>query len=132
MRWVIEGETIWLVPSWLAAERARAEAPDARKPADKPVSQVGKSGKQSGPFRGLQMTYRLDPARSPKRIDIDGPRKALHYGLYKLDGDELTVCMGVSQSSPNYDKQAKSDEGTRPSTISPEEGTVIVLKRVRD
>ena len=57
-------------------------------------------------------------------------RKAYQRRL--ADGDELTVCMGVTQPSPSYDKQAKSVENTRPTTISPEAGTVIVLKRIRE
>lgn len=130
MLWIVEGETIWLVPGWLAAEKGRAEATERKKPVDKPVGQKG--GKQSGSFRGLPMAFRLDPATSPKQIDIDGPKKSVHCGIYKLDGDEWTVCMGVSQPSPSYYKQAKRDENTRPATLSPEAGTVILLKRVRD
>jgi uncharacterized protein (TIGR03067 family) len=128
MLWIVEGETTWLVPGWLAAE----QGPEGKKPAGKGEGQASKGGKQSGPPRGLRMTFRLDPGKAPKRIDIDGPKKGLSYGIYKLDGDELTVCMGVSQPSPMYDKQAKADESTRPADISPEAGTVIVLRRVRD
>jgi uncharacterized protein (TIGR03067 family) len=128
MLWIVEGETIWLAPGWLAAEQGS----EGRKPAEKGEGQAGKGGKQSGPPRGLRMTFRLGPDRAPKQIDIDGPKKGLSYGIYKLDGDEWTVCMGVSQPSPTYDKQAKADESTRPTAIAPESGTVIVLKRVRD
>jgi uncharacterized protein (TIGR03067 family) len=108
MKWVIQGDTIGLI-----------------------VEREGQAGK-SGPLRGPRMRFRLSPAASPKRIDLDGPRKAISYGVYRLDGDELTVCMGVSQPSPTYDRQAKGDESTRPAAISPEAGTVIVLRRVRD
>jgi uncharacterized protein (TIGR03067 family) len=128
MLWIVEGETIWLVPGWLAAEQASG----AKKPTGNREGQAGKGGKQSGPPRGLRMTFRLGPDKAPKQIDIDGPKKSSSYGIYKLEGDELTVCMGISQPSLIYDKQAKPDESTRPTAISPEAGTVIVLKRVRD
>jgi uncharacterized protein (TIGR03067 family) len=128
MLWIVEGETIWLVPGWLAAEQGAK----GKGPARKRQGQAGKGGKQSGPPRGLRMTFRLGSDRALKQITIDGPKKGRSFGIYKLDGDELTVCMGGSQPSPTYDKQAKPDESTRPTAISPESGTVIVLQRVRD
>jgi uncharacterized protein (TIGR03067 family) len=115
MLWVIEGDTIWRVP----------DAPEGKKPAEK-------GAEKSSPPRGLRMTFRLAPERSPKRMDIDGPKKALHYGIYKLEGAGLTVCMGASQPSPSYDKQAKGDESTRPATLSPEAGTVVLLQSVKE
>jgi uncharacterized protein (TIGR03067 family) len=110
MKWVIEGGAIWLVIE----------------------GRPGEGGKPSGQQHRLRMSFRLDPARPAKQIDIDGPGKALYHGLYSLDGDELTMCLGASQASPSYDKRAKNDESTRPGAISPESGTVIVLKRIRD
>jgi hypothetical protein len=78
------------------------------------------------------MVFRLGQTKSLKQIDIDGPGKSSSLGLYKLEGDELTICMGNTQASPTYDKQAKSDGQMRPGRISPESGTVIVLKRVKE
>jgi uncharacterized protein (TIGR03067 family) len=132
MKWIISGESILLV-----IERGEEAASTEKKAADKKLgdkkeSPAEKGGKQSGPQRGLPMTFQLSPGQSPKQIDIDGPRKGNSLGIYKLDGDELTLCMGVSQASPSYDKQAKNSETKRPATISPEEGTVIVLKRIKD
>jgi uncharacterized protein (TIGR03067 family) len=124
MKWVVEGNAIWLVVERGAPEKKPAPA-GGKGPA-------GKDRKQAGPPRGLRMTFRLDPAAAPKRIGIDGPKKSQSYGIYRLDGDELTVCMGVSQSSPTYDPMASGEESTRPATLSPECGTVIVLKRVKD
>jgi uncharacterized protein (TIGR03067 family) len=126
MRWVIQGNTIWLV-----VDRGEGPPPKVKVPAQKSAGQAGK-GKQADFRRGLQMTFQLDPARAPKRIDLDGPRKGASLGIYKLDGDALTLCMGGTQPSPTYDKQARSDESTRPSAISPEAGTILVLRRLRD
>jgi uncharacterized protein (TIGR03067 family) len=127
MKWVIEDETISLI-----IEREGEGAPAPKKAAGKNKSPAGEAGKPSGPQRGLRMAFRLNPSQSPKHIDIDGPRKGNSFGLYQLDDDELIVCMGVTQASPSYDKKAKNDECNRPATISPEAGTVIVLKRVKD
>jgi uncharacterized protein (TIGR03067 family) len=132
MKWIISGETILLVIERVEeAVSAQKKAADKR-PGGKKESPAEKGGKQSGPQRGLPMTFHLSPGQSPKQIDIDGPRKSNSLGIYKLDGDELTVCMGVSQASPSYDKQAKNSETKRPTMITPEEGTVIVLRRIRD
>jgi uncharacterized protein (TIGR03067 family) len=140
MLWIVEGETIWLVPSWIAERGQQAslkenkpasEAPKQGKGAAKGENQGGKGGKPSSSPRGLQMTFRLNPAKSPKYIDIEGLGKSASLGLYKLNGDELTICMGVTQASPVYDKRAKSDESTRPAALRPDVGTVIVLRRIK-
>jgi uncharacterized protein (TIGR03067 family) len=140
MLWVVEGETIWLVPSWLAERERQAspkdkesagETPKQGKGTAKGEGQDGKGGKQAGPPRGLRMTFRLSPAKSPKHIDLGGLHKSASLGLYQLDGDELTLCMGVTQPFPVYDKRGKSDESTRPAAISSATGTVIVLKRIK-
>jgi uncharacterized protein (TIGR03067 family) len=120
MKWVIDDDTIWLVVERQSEEPVKREG------------QAAKGGKPSGPQRGPRMTFRLSPATSPKQVDIDGPRKSSSFGIYQLDGEELTVCMGVTQASPTYDKQAKVDESTRPTALNAEAGTVIVLKRVKD
>ncbi len=131
MLWIVEGETIWLIPSWIA-ERERQASPKDHKPASETLKQGdAKSGKQASSPRGLRMTFRFNTEKSPKHIDIEGLGKSASLGLYKLDGDELTICMGVTQASPVYDKRAKSDESTRPTAINPEAGTVIVLKRIK-
>jgi uncharacterized protein (TIGR03067 family) len=46
--------------------------------------------------RGKKMTYRIDPTKRPKWIDVDIAPKAdlpVAEGIYRLDGDELTVCI---------------------------------------
>ena len=130
MRWVIRGDAIWLV-----VERAADRAPEGKSRPPGTKGRAGKAGKEGAPPGGLRMSFRLDPATSPKRIDIDGLGKTISYGVYRLEGDRLTVCMGVIHPSPRYHKEAKArggDEGTRPKAINPELGTVVVLKRVRD
>jgi uncharacterized protein (TIGR03067 family) len=116
MQWVIDGDTIWL-------EIERPD-PEGKKPA-------GKAGPSK---RGPRMTCRLDAGKTPMQFELDGPKKSTSYGICKIVGDELTVCMGVTCPSSSYDPQAKpaEDAATRPTAFSPEAGTVIVLRRVKD
>jgi hypothetical protein len=84
------------------------------------------------PGPGIEPAYteeRLNPAKSPKNIDLAGLGKSASLGLYKVDGDELTICKGVTMAYSVYDKRAKTDETTR--ALSPEAGTVIVLRRIK-
>ena len=51
-------------------------------------------------YQKVEFTYSLDPAKSPKEINLTTKgNKAL--GIYKLDGDDdLTICVGLSGSRP--------------------------------
>jgi uncharacterized protein (TIGR03067 family) len=77
---------------------------------------------------GPRIPFRLDPA-SAGHIDLRG-KVSVNPGIYRLEGDTLTICLGSSHVSPDYDPTAKPDGQTRPTEFSPEAGTVIMLKRV--
>ncbi len=82
----------------------------------------------------MPMRSKIDVNVSPPRIDLSGPKKAMTYGIFRLDGDELTICLGKLQPLPEYEKAlgSKSDETSRPKEFSPEAGTLIVLRRVKE
>ncbi len=66
----------------------------------------------SGAFDASAVT--IDPAREPKHIEIGGVK-----GIYRLDGDMLTICYSYGESRPT---ELRSNRG--------EETVLLVLKRV--
>jgi uncharacterized protein (TIGR03067 family) len=119
MLWEIDGNTISISPG------GKAQA----------------GGENAGPRqRGrIRISYRLDPAAGAGHIELMG-KLSVNPGIYKIEGDTLTVCIASSQASSPYDPGARADVGkspaakpdgkTRPAGFSPEAGTLIVLKRV--
>jgi uncharacterized protein (TIGR03067 family) len=49
--------------------------------------------------KSLSMTFRIDPTKTPKTIDLDFGLPTLERikGIYELQGDKLRVCMGVDR-----------------------------------
>jgi uncharacterized protein (TIGR03067 family) len=76
----------------------------------------GKVTARFRPDNDLGGTYKLDPAKKPKEITITTDDGKTHPGIYKLDGETLTVCLG------------DEDLGTgRPTEFAAKEGTRVVL-----
>jgi RNA polymerase sigma factor (sigma-70 family) len=70
--------------------------------------------------REQEFTYQLGPAKKPKEFSVMDDKGRTMLGIYKLDGDTLTVC---------YDRS-----GDRPAEFASPEGTTVVLevfKRVK-
>jgi uncharacterized protein (TIGR03067 family) len=66
------------------------------------------------------LTYELDSTKVPKQITVKGDDGKTQRGIYKLDGDTLTVCMG------------EEDSKERPTEFSTKAGSkahLVVLKR---
>jgi RNA polymerase sigma factor (sigma-70 family) len=75
--------------------------------------------------RAQEATFTLDPGKSPKEIDLavdEGGGEMTHLGIYKLDGETLTLC----KSHP---------PGARPEKFASKEGekwpAVFVFKRAK-
>jgi hypothetical protein len=79
------------------------------------------------PSGGPPYAYNLGPEGSG-RIDLSA-KAAAFYGIYRLEGDTLTLCVGPAQASSADDPKAAPDAKTRPAKFDPEAGTVIVLRR---
>jgi RNA polymerase sigma factor (sigma-70 family) len=68
-------------------------------------------------------TYKLDSAKKPKELTTTNEDGKNHFGIYKLDGDTLTICMH------------EEDGAERPTEFATKEGTkliLVVLKREKD
>lgn len=85
---------------------------------------------QAGVLRPFEIrNYAIDPTTEPKRIwyELGGGR---HGGIYKLEGDRLTICLAIPTVCPRVAKPVMTDPPTelaaRPSTM------LLVLKRVTE
>jgi RNA polymerase sigma factor (sigma-70 family) len=66
-------------------------------------------------------TYKLDPAKNPKEITFTTDERGTELGIYKLDGDTLTICL-------------EANGNDRPTEFATKEGSMvnlIVFKRVK-
>jgi hypothetical protein len=109
------------------------------------TSKPAGAGKE-GPRRvGFPITCRLSPGSAPGAIDLDGPLRGTSRGLYRLDGDTLSLCLSpILSVVPDYQHNSTFSEvllnhtaeairkllPRRPTAISREAGTLIVLKRL--
>jgi uncharacterized protein (TIGR03067 family) len=67
-------------------------------------------------------TFRIDPAKDPKTIDLTGKRfdlakganvESLSPGIYKLEGDTLTVCRTNFESERPKEFKTTEETGVR-------------------
>ena len=59
---------------------------------------------------GSDMTIVLDPSKTPKEIDlVRAPSGQKWMGLYKLDGDTLTLCLAMIEKGKLADQKRPAD-----------------------
>ena len=138
-----EFEKIRINGKVLTAEQAKPFGPGILISATAISSSDPKSGEVKYP-------YKIDPSKSPKWItreeklvginkdsngkDVQRVVIQKHVGIYKLDGDKLTICWSTKNRPPQFDRTGRVvDTGTskeRPDSFDPEVGTIFfVYKR---
>lgn len=103
----------WFVSS---GEKAGRKAPEERLEAVMLTFTGGSFAWRTGDEETLG-TFSLDPARSPREISMSAGGKSL-AGIYRLEGDKLTICVGVGEDRP-------ADFATRDG----EKAVLLVLER---
>jgi len=90
-----------------------AKAPEAERTikitADKLIS--AKKGKDDA------VSYKVDASKTPAQIDIvektEGGKDQKLYGIYKLDGDTLTICAVESDKPDDRPKEFKTSKDSK-------------------
>jgi uncharacterized protein (TIGR03067 family) len=75
---------------------------------------------------GKEQKYTLNPSKEPKWIDI-GVREGqpLGEGIYKIDGDELTICIVGATSSKNPSPRPAEFKAKK------DQHSLLVLKKIK-
>jgi uncharacterized protein (TIGR03067 family) len=101
----------WAVVSW---EEGGEKAPqDMIKDVKVTFAADGKMTVKQGE-KEQDLTYQLDPAQKPKAFEATNAKGLTGLGIYKLDGDNLTICF--------------ARRGDRPTEFASKEGTSVVLQ----
>jgi uncharacterized protein (TIGR03067 family) len=75
------------------------------------VTMAGKSG-------DAEYSFHLDPAKTPKQLDIETKKDAPTQCIYEFDGKRLKLCM-----------PAKKSGGQRPEAFESDKGMLVVLEK---
>jgi uncharacterized protein (TIGR03067 family) len=68
---------------------------------DTSLTITGLIPKDSDPkkYKGVE-SFKIDPSKKPKEIDLKLTDGDVRLGLYELDGDNLKICFGIERMRP--------------------------------
>jgi clostripain len=81
---------------------------------------------RQGQDREQKHTIKIDPSQNPKTLDLvtnAGDREFASLGIYKLEGDTITLCRTTGTGDIDRPSEFKT---------TPEEGILVVWKRVKN
>jgi clostripain len=81
---------------------------------------------RQGQGREQKYTIRIDPSQNPKTLDLTnnaGNREFASLGIYKLEGDTITLCRTTETGDIDRPREFKT---------TPEEGILVVWKRAKN
>jgi uncharacterized protein (TIGR03067 family) len=120
----LEG-TYLIVGMEMSGEKIPAEFVTKAPEADRTI--VIKDGKLIATKGGKEDTvaYKVDNSKTPAEITTTetkpGGKTETSYGIYKIDGDTLTICMVESSDAKDRPKEFKTEKGSKT--------MIIVLKK---
>jgi len=68
-------------------------------------------------------TIKIDPSQNPGILDLTGPAGFTSLGIYKLEGDTITLCRTIDRGDIDRPREFKT-------TL--EEGILVVWKRAKN
>jgi uncharacterized protein (TIGR03067 family) len=98
------------------------EVPEEKIKEAKFVFKAGKLTMTRGGEEQEKFDYKIDAAKKPKTIDLI-EKDATAAGIYKFDGDNLTICL-PKRGSKDRPTEFKAEKGS--------DASVITLKRVKE
>lgn len=60
-------------------------------------------------------TFTIDPSKSPKEINVtvDDKKKVISQGIWKIEGDNLTICLCLTPDPSQRPKEFRSEKDSR-------------------
>src|SRR5262245_39485634 len=84
---------------WTVVSAEREQSPNSRFLGTQFIFRGDRFVMQRGDRRMADGTYRVDPSKEAKEIDmVEGDRSRV--GIYKVEGDQLTLCFTDGTSEP--------------------------------
>jgi uncharacterized protein (TIGR03067 family) len=68
-------------------------------------------------------TIKIDPTQNPGTLDLTGPAGYTSLGIYKLEGDTLTLCRTIDRGDIDRPREFKTTS---------DEGILVVWKRAKN